>query len=75
MCVKYWIASFSFLQKLISSLFTWVIYRLTDFLEKQSTALLTKNILVILSRAVTLVDEMFILVLFYTICYFNEKFD
>lgn len=34
---------------------------------------LTENILVRLPRAARLVDEVFILVLFHTICYFNEK--
>lgn len=38
LCVKYWIASFSFLWKLISGLFTWVTCRLTDLLGKLSTA-------------------------------------
>lgn len=36
---------------------------------------LTENILVILPRAARLVDELFILVLFHAICYFNEKSD
>lgn len=38
LCLKYWIASFSFLWKLIPGLFTWVTCRLTDFLGKLSTA-------------------------------------